>query len=334
MSRVLTLGEIMLRLSTNSDTRLCNSKQLQVHYGGAEANVAISLANYNHSVSFASKVPNHALGFAAKSHLQCFGVQTHLLLLGGDRLGCYYLENGIGERASSVLYDRANSSFANMDVSDWSMEDLFDDVELFHISGITPAISNSWAIMTQKLMSEAKKRKVKVSFDINYRSKMWSSHKAREVLSTLLPYVDYCSAGKLDAIHLIGIEVKKNNEDDLIYYYEQMKERYPNITLFYSTIRQVESASHHTLVGTIWREGTLYSSRKHVLNPIVDRVGGGDAFAAGILHGLLTKKSMDYTISFATAASALKHTIKGDCNQFSTEEIEVFMNQEGQKILR
>jgi 2-dehydro-3-deoxygluconokinase len=163
---------------------------------------------------------------------------------------------------------------------------------------------------------------------------MWSHHKAREVLSTLLPFVDYCSAGKLDAIHLIGIEEKSNNQDDLIYYYEKMKEHYPDIKLFYSTMRQVESASHHTLIGTIWSEGMLYSSRKHIMNPIVDRVGGGDAFAAGILHGLLTKKNMDYTVTFATAASALKHTINEDCNQFSMKEIEAFMNQEEKKILR
>jgi 2-dehydro-3-deoxygluconokinase len=334
MSRVLTLGEIMLRLSTSRDTRLSESKQFQVHYGGGEANVAIGLANYSHSVSFASRVPDNSLGLAVKRHLQHFGVSTHLLLFGGNRLGCYYLENGVGERASSVIYDRAYSSFAEMNVLEWSMDELFEDVELFHVSGITPAISDSWAMMTQQLMKEAKKRKVKISFDINYRAKLWNYSKSKKVLSTLLPLVDYCSAGKLDALHLLGIEEQSTAQDDPTYYYEQMNKIYPNIKVFYSTLREIKSASDHTLIGTIWNNSMLYTSRKHFITPIVDRVGGGDAFSAGILHGILTKQDFDYTVSFATAASALKHTIYGDCNQFSIEEIEGFMNRKEQKILR
>lgn len=331
MGKVLTLGEMMLRLSTNMGIRLSEAAQLQVHYGGAEANVAISLANYNHEVSFASKVPNNALGFAAKRHLQRFGVHTHFLHFGGDRLGSYYLENGVGERAPVVWYDRAHSSFAQMKDLDWSMDDLFEDVSLFHVSGITPAISDRWPFMTQRLMREAKKRNVKVSFDINYRAKMWSYNKAREVLAELLPFVDYCSAGKLDAIHLMGIEEKGEN---LCYYYDQMKERYPNIQLFYATVREVESASHQTLLGTIWKEGRMYTSEKNVLSPIVDRVGGGDAFAAGVLHGLLTQKDLNFTVSFAVAAASLKHTIHGDCNPFSIEEVETFMNHKEKRAFR
>ena len=334
MSRVLTLGEIMLRLSTSTDTRLSESKQFQVHYGGGEANVAISLANYNHSVSFASKVPNNSLGLAVKRHLQHYGVATDLLLFGGSRLGCYFLENGFGERTSSVIYDRANSSFSEMDFLEWSMDDLFDNVELFHVSGITPAISSSWAMLTQQLMKEAKRRKVKISFDINYRAKLWSHSKAKKVLSILLPFVDYCSAGKLDAVHLLDIEENSINSDNVSYYYEQMSELYPNIEVFYSTLREIKSNSDNTLVGTIWNKGNLYTSKKHYITPIIDRVGGGDAFSAGILHGLLTNQDFDFSVSFATAASALKHTIYGDCNQFSIEEIEEFMNRTDQRIMR
>jgi len=334
MSRVLTLGEIMLRLSTSTDTRLSESKQFQVHYGGGEANVAISLATYNHFVSFTSKVPNNLLGLAVKRHLQQYGVSTQLLRFGGTRLGTYYLEDGVGERASSVIYDRAHSSFSEIDSFEWSMDELFENVELFHVSGITPALSNNWATLTQQLMKEAKKRNVKVSFDINYRAKLWSHSKAKDVLSTLLPFVDYCSAGKLDAIHLLGIENQSIGEDNLTYYYQQMSERYPNIQVFYSTLREIKSTSDHTLIGTIWNKGALYNSKKHFISPVIDRVGGGDAFSAGVLHGLLTKQSFDYTVSFATAASALKHTIYGDCNQFSIEEIEEFMNRKDQRIIR
>ncbi|SMQ68622.1 2-dehydro-3-deoxygluconokinase [Bacillus sp. OV166] len=334
MSKILTLGEIMLRLSTSKDTRLSESKQFQVHYGGGEANVAISLANYNHFVSFASRVPKNSLGQAVKKHLQHFGVSTHLLLFGGNRLGSYFLEDGVGERASSVIYDRANSSFAEMDMLEWSMDELFDNVELFHVSGITPALSSSWAMLTEKLMREAKKRNVKISFDINYRARLWSYTEAKKVLSTLLPLVDYCSAGKLDAIHLFGIKEKSINTDNASYYYEQMSELYPNIEVFYSTLREIKSTSDNSLVGTIWNKGILYTSKKHYISPIIDRVGGGDAFSAGVLHGLLTKKDYDYTVSFATAASALKHTVYGDCNQFSIEEIEEFMNRKNQRIIR
>lgn len=327
----MTLGEIMLRLSTGTDTRLNESKQFQVHYGGCEANVAISLANYNHNVSFASKVPDHAMGLAVKRHMQHYGVSTDSLLFGGSRLGCYFLETGVGERPSSVIYDRANSSFSEMDTFEWDMDAFFNNVELLHVSGITPALSNRWAILTQQLMKEAKRRKVKISFDINYRAKLWSHSNAKRVLSTLLPLVDYCSAGKLDAIHLLDIEEAGS---DLTYYYEEMSKLYPNIELFYSTLREIHSSSYNTLIGTVWNKGHLYTSKKHTITPIIDRVGGGDAFSAGVLHGLLTKQDYEYTVSFATAASAMKHTIYGDCNQFSIEEIEEFMNRTDQRIMR
>ncbi|WP_410502160.1 sugar kinase [Exiguobacterium acetylicum] len=334
MGRVLTLGEVMLRLSTKTDIRLSECRQFQVNYGGSEANVAVSLSNFNHSVSFASKIPDNALGLAVKKHFQHFGVATDDLLFGGFRLGCYFLEDGIGERISSIIYDRASSSFAEMNTLEWSMEDLFNNVELLHISGITPAISSSWTILTLQLVEEAKRRKVKISFDFNYRSKLWSHSEAKKVLKKLLPLVDYCSAGKLDAVHLLDIEEIPTDIEDIRYYYEKMSELYPNIKVLYSTLREIKSTSHNYLTGFIWNDGILYTSKKHDIMPIVDRVGGGDAFSAGVLHGLLTEKDFDYTVSFATAASALKHTIYGDCNQFSVQEIEEFMNRTDQRIMR
>ncbi|WP_375178385.1 PfkB family carbohydrate kinase [Enterococcus rotai] len=332
MGKVVTLGEIMLRLSTQSGNRLVQSDSLQAHYGGGEANVAISLANYGHEVVFASKVPNTALGEAVRKHLRRYHVDTHYLLTGGKRLGTYYLETGIGERAASVIYDRAGSSFAEMKVLEWDLATLFDDVDIFHISGITPALSKPWQTMTLELMKQAKKAGCKVSFDCNYRSKLWSLKEAGQLFMQILPYVDYCSAGKLDAVNLLGISV--DSDEELAFYYEKMQEHFPNIQLFYSTKRTVRSASANQLIGTLWYNHQYYESAIHEINPIVDRVGAGDAFAGGILHGVLEQMTPQATVDFATAAAALKHTVYGDCNQFSKEEVADFLICGSGKIIR
>ncbi|MGM0124572.1 2-dehydro-3-deoxygluconokinase [Enterococcus sp. AZ194] len=332
MGKVITLGEIMLRFSTSQGTRLAQSDTLAVHYGGGEANVAISLANYGHEASFVSKVPDNALGEAVKKHLQRYHVGTEFLLFGGERLGTYYLESGIGQRAASVVYDRAHSSFAEMTSIDWSEEELFKDVDIFHVSGITPALSSSWQTLTLELIKAAKKHGCKVSFDINYRGKLWTQKEAGRVLKTLLPYVDYCSAGYLDAIHLLGITPQPNEE--LPYYYKKIQELYPNISVFYSTKREVISASDNQLIGTLWMDQTYYQSATQEIVPIVDRVGGGDAFCGGILHGLLNQEEPQKMIEFATATSALKHTVHGDCNQFSEEEVNSFLAAGSGKIIR
>lgn len=334
MGRILTLGEIMLRLSTNEGTRITEANSFKAHYGGSEANVAINLANFNHQVSFASKVPSNLLGKAVQQHLQNYGVDTSNLLKGGLRLGTYYLERGTGKRASLVLYDRTYSSFAQMKNVEWNIDDLFKNVSLFHVSGISLALSDSMTDLILGLIKEAKKRQIKVSFDINYRSNLWNYERASKTLNKILPYVDYCSAGTKDALYLIGIPENKTQQSDLEYYYEQMHNKYPNIEVLYSTLRDVHSASSNDLQGTLWKNHFLYTSKVYHINPIVDRIGGGDAFVAGILHGLLEEKDPDYTVSFATAASSLKHTIHGDCNQFSILEVEEFMRNESGNIVR
>jgi 2-dehydro-3-deoxygluconokinase len=332
MARIITLGEIMLRLSTSSGVRLEQSGSFAAHYGGGEANVAISLANYGHDVSFASKIPANDLGKAVKRHLLSYGVDCGLLLTGGNRLGTYYMESGVGERAAKVIYDRAGSSFAEMQTNEWSTE-IFKDVDLFHISGITPALSQTWQSLTLSLVKMAKQAGCKISFDINYRGKLWTTQEAAACLKEILPFVDYCSAGKLDAQVFMGIPAY-DEEDELVYYYEQMNQLYPNIELFYSTKREVISASANTLTGTLWHKGQYVVSQTHHIEPIVDRVGGGDAFCAGILHGTLNNFSSQETIDFATAASALKHTIHGDCNQFTETEINDFLEAGSGKIIR
>ncbi|WP_291292141.1 sugar kinase [Enterococcus sp.] len=333
MANILTLGEIMLRLSTPVGERIAHSSAFAAHYGGGEANVAISLANFGHQVSFASKVPENALGDAVLHHLRSYGVDCRHLLRGGSRLGTYYIETGVGERAARVVYDRAGSSFAQMADNEWS-EELFDGVDIFHLSGITPALSSTWRKLLVTLIKEAKAAGCKISFDINYRGKLWSTDEARVYLQEVLPYVDYCSAGKLDAQVFMDIPAAEKEEADDSYYYQEMHRKYPNIKLFYATNRQVFSASHNQLTGSLWHEGNYVVSATHEIHPIVDRVGGGDAFSAGILHGLLTNKADQAIIDFATAASALKHTIHGDCNQFTEAEVTEFLAVGSGKIIR
>lgn len=335
MSKIVTFGEIMLRLSSDVGIRLKESAAFHAHYGGGEANVAISLANFGHEAVFASKVPNHALGYAVAEHLRKYQVNTQQLVFGGERLGTYYMEAGSGERAAHVIYDRAYSSFSQATREDWSIDALFDGVDLFHVSGITPALSASLQALTIEWVQAAKERGIKVSFDINYRGKLWTQAEAGKVIRQILPYVDYCSAGKLDARYLLGIpEPSGSVANELIYYYEQIQEQFPNIEVFYSTKREVRSASDNVLQGTLYSEGRYVESQKHHIVPIVDRVGGGDAFAGGILHGLLSGKDLQQTVDFATAASALKHTIHGDCNQFSVQEVEAFLQAGSGKIVR
>lgn len=332
MSKVVTLGEIMLRLSTEIGQRIQTAHSFQAHYGGGEANVAVSLANFGHQVVHATKVPNNLLGTTVIQQLRSQGVDTSSVLVGGSRLGTYYLESGVGGRAANVIYDRAGSSFAELCRDEWT-SDLLADAKILHLSGITAALSPQWCELLIGLMQEAHKQGCKVNFDINYRGNLWSQEEASAALGKLLPHVDYCSAGKLDAIHLLGIESCPESEDELVYYYQEIQEKYPSIELLYSTKRLVHSASSHELTGTFWK-ASYYESSTYKLEPIVDRVGGGDAFSAGVLHGILTEKNPQELIEFATAAAALKHTVCGDSNQFTATEVESYLENKSGVISR
>ncbi|MDH6363980.1 2-dehydro-3-deoxygluconokinase [Enterococcus sp. PF1-24] len=336
MAKIVTLGEIMLRLSSLSGQRIPQSETFQAHYGGGEANVAVSLANYGHEVYFASKVPENDLGEAVDKHLRRYGVSSEFVLTGGKRLGTYYLETGVAGRGASVIYDRAASSFAEMTELEWDLAKLFKNATIFHISGITPALSEAWQQLTIALIKKAKAAGCKISFDVNYRGKLWGQQAAAAFLKQVLPLVDYCSAGKMDALYLLGIpEVNGKSENEaLVYYYQEMQRQYPNIQVFYSTLREVRSASANCLQGTLWQNQQYHESQIHEIEPIVDRVGGGDAFAGGVLHGLATGLSSQETIDFATAAAVLKHTVHGDCNQFSQQEVLAFLAAGSGRIVR
>lgn len=322
--KVLTLGEIMLRLSTPTSQRLSQVSQLDCHYGGGEANVAMSLAQFGHETYFASLVPDNALGLGVKQTLQTFGVHTDYLKFGGERLGTYYLEMGIANRASQVIYDRAHSSFSQIKQDIWAADALFADIDLFHISGITPALSQDWQILTKELILKAKQAGCKVSLDINFRGKLWTQAQAGEVIRDLLPRVDYCSAGELDARYLLNLFEAQDQSVALEICYQKIMQAYPNLSLLYSTKRQVHSATDNSLQGFIYVDGQLFHSKNYDIRPIVDRVGSGDAFAAGVLHGILKQWGAQATIEFATAACVLKHTISGDVNRVSENEVAAF----------
>nr|WP_278842491.1 sugar kinase [Melissococcus plutonius] len=334
MAKIVTLGEIMLRLATEVGTRLSETHSFQAIYGGGEANVAISLANFGHETFFVSKVPDNALGEGVKKHLNCYQVNTDYLLFGGERLASYYMEAGVGERAANVVYDRKYSSFSEMKTVEWSLTPLFEQANILHLSGITPALSSTWETLILEIVSLAKKNQMKISFDVNYRGKLWNQEVAGNFLKKILPVVDYCSMGTLDAIYLLKIPAYQGNEEELIYYYQEIRKRYPNIQVLYSTKRKVLSASENHLIGTLWINDHYYESTLHEMLPIVDRVGGGDAFSAGILHGIISNYDPNRLVEFATTASALKHTIHGDCNQFTVTEVEAIMAAGSGKIIR
>lgn len=337
MKKIITLGEILLRFSTKVGERLFQSDEIHMHYGGAEANVGISLSHFGYDVYFVSKVPENALGLAAERHLKTNGVRTDFLYKGGERLGTYYLESGVGARSAQVTYDRKNSSFSQLVIEEIDFAEIFQNADLFHVSGITPALSSHLKEVTLLALQKAKENGVTTSFDFNYRSKLWSQKEAAETIKPFLPYVDICSCGELDAIYLLEIEKPDESFDKdarLQYYYEKIQQMYPNIQYFFSTFRNVISSSTNTLQGNLFTNRVLYQSKVHQIDHIVDRVGGGDAFAAGILYGVLEKMTPNEIVSFAIAASALKHTVNGDSNLFSQDEIKLFAENSPGKIVR
>ena len=327
MGKIVTLGEIMLRLSTPGHSRFVQSDSFDVVYGGGEANVAVSCANYGHEAYFVTKLPKHEIGQAAVNALRRFGVHTDYITRGGDRVGIYYLESGSAMRPSKVIYDRAHSSIAEADASDFDFDAIMEGADWFHWSGITPAISDKAAILTRLACEAAKRHGVTVSVDLNFRKKLWTSEKAQSVMRPLMQYVDVCIGNEEDAELCLGFKPDANVEAGLTDaegykgIFRKMAEEF-NFKYVISTLRESYSASHNGWKGMIYDGENFYVSRHYDIEPIVDRVGGGDSFSGGIIHGLLTKGTQAEALEFAVAASALKHTIPGDFNMVSAGEVE------------
>ena len=327
MGKIVTLGEIMLRLSPAGNYRFVQSESFQTFPGGGEANVAVSLANYGHTACFVSKLPSHEIGQIAVNALRRYGVKTEYISRGGDRVGLYYAETGASMRPSKVIYDRAHSAIAEADISDFDFDKIMEDADWFHWSGITPAISDKAAEIVRVACEAAKRHGVTVSVDLNFRKKLWTSEKAISVMRPLMQYVDVCIGNEEDANMCLGYKPDADVEGgktDAEGYYEIFKGMMKEFGFKYvvSTLRESYSASHNGWKALIYDGKTFYESKHYDINPIIDRVGGGDSFSAGLIHGLLSYKDQAKALEFAVAASALKHTIPGDFNLVSTSEVE------------
>jgi 2-dehydro-3-deoxygluconokinase len=324
--KIVTMGEIMLRLSTPGYLKFEQANSFDVVYGGGEANVAVSVANYGLDAYFVTKLPKNPIGQSAINSLRQFGVHTDYIARGGERIGIYYLETGASMRPSKVVYDRAHSAIAEADVSDFDFDKIFEGADWFHFSGITPAISDKAAELTEAALKAAKKHGVTVSVDLNYRKKLWSPEKAQKVMTNLMQYVDVCIGNEEDAEKVLGFKPGETDvtkgELELEGYkniFKAMKEKF-GFKYVVTTLRESYSASDNGWSALIYDGNEFYRSRKYDIR-IVDRVGGGDSFAGGLIYGLVTGQNFKDALEFAVAASALKHTIPGDFNHASLDEV-------------
>jgi 2-dehydro-3-deoxygluconokinase len=328
--KIISFGEIMLRLSTGGFTRFVQTQDFNITYGGGEANVAVSLANYGMESFFVTKLPKHEIGQSALNHLRRFGVNTNYIVRGGDRVGIYFLETGASQRSSKVIYDRTNSAIAGIKKGeiDWNM--VFKNADWFHWTGITPAISKDAREVLADACIAAKKMGVMISCDLNFRSKMWTEKKAQSVMIPLMEYVNVCIANEEDAEKSLGFKAGKTNvekgqidHDGYFLLAQTLKQKY-NFDSVAITLRESFSASRNGWSALLLDNRNCsvpYRSKKYDIE-IVDRVGGGDSFASGLIYGLLNKSNTKEALEFAVAASCLKHSIPGDFNLVSLEEVE------------
>jgi len=328
--KVVTLGEIMMRLSTPGFERFVQSDSFDVTYGGGEANVAVAVSNYGLNGVFVSKVPDNALGQAAINHIRRYGVETQYIARGGKRLGIYFLETGASARASQVIYDRADASIADVDASEFDFDAIFEGADWFHTTGITPALSDKAAALTLAALKAAKAKGITTSIDLNYRKKLWSKEKAREVMTELCKYVDVCIGNEEDAETSLGFksagtDITKGelNLDGYKDVCKQMKEKF-GFKYIASTLRESHSASDNGWSALVYDGNEFYHTKQYEVR-IVDRVGSGDSFASGFIYGLVTGLPMNEAAEFGVAASALKHTIPGDLNHATLSEVSILM---------
>jgi 2-dehydro-3-deoxygluconokinase len=322
---VVTFGEIMMRLATPGYLRFSQSPHLELTYGGGEANVAVSLSNYGLETQFVTRLPNNDMAQRAINELRGLGVGTRHIVRGGERIGIYFLESGASQRASKVTYDRAHSAIAGIKPGEVDWDQVLDGAKWFHWTGITPALSDSAAAVTREACRAAKKHGLTVSTDLNYRKKLWSREKAGQVMAGLMEFVDVCIANEEDAesvFQIKGGEVTSGRIEHAQYedVARQLTERF-GFKQVAITLRESFSASHNGWSAMLWTGGQSHFSRRYDIS-IVDRVGGGDSFAGGLIYALLRGDGPEKAINFAVAASCLKHSISGDYNRVTLEEVE------------
>lgn len=325
MKKVITFGEVMMRLTTPSFARFAQATSLNINFGGGEANVASSLALLGIPSSHVTQFPDNDLGRAAAATYLKFGVGTEYMLFGGERLGIYYVEQGAAMRASKVVYDRFNSAFANLVPSDFDWHNILKDAQWFHFTGITPAISASAAQACLEAVKVAHSLGIRVSADVGYRKNLWQwGKKPHEVMPELIAYCDIIVCSKGDASDMFGIE-PNDEKGSFKSICQQLQTRFPKIKKILNTKRGQLSASHNTLSGQCWNGTEMLKTSTIDIPNIVDRIGGGDAFLAGFIYGELIYQDTQKALEFGVAASALKHTIEGDFNLVTVSEIEMVM---------
>ncbi len=329
MKKIITFGELMLRLQPYNYERFVQCSSVEFSFGGGEANVAVSLANFGLNSAYVTKLPAHAIGQSAVNSLRRYGVDTSLIVRGGERIGIYYNEKGASQRGSVCIYDRAHSAISQAKAEDFDWDKIFDGAEWFHFTGITPALGGSLVEICKTACKKAKEKGIKISCDLNYRGKLWTREEARKAMTELCQYVDVCIANEEDAKDVFGIEAASTdvysgtiNHDGYKSVAKQLSDKF-GMKKVAITLRESHSAFDNGWSGMLYNaQDDSYSfSKKYDLH-IIDRVGGGDSFGAGLIYSILNGKSNQETIEFAVAASALKHSIGGDYNMVTVAEVE------------
>ena len=336
MAKVVTFGELMIRLQPYNYERFVQASNLEFTFGGGEANVAVSLANYGMDAVYVTKLPAHAIGQSAVNSLRRYGVDTSKIVRGGDRVGIYFNEKGASQRASVCIYDRAHSAIAEASPSDFDWDKIFEGVDWFHFTGITPALGPNMVEACKQACMAAKERGVKISCDLNYRGKLWTRAQAREAMTELCQYVDVCISNEEDAKDVFGIEAEatditggKLNKEGYKSVARQLAEKF-HFEKVAITLRESISASDNdwsAMLYDVASDESCFSKLYHLR--IVDRIGGGDSFGGGLIYALLSGKTTQQAVEFAVAASALKHSIEGDYNFVSVAEVEKLAGGDG-----
>lgn len=334
MGKIITFGEIMLRLAPEGYYRFVQAEKYGATYGGGEANVAVSLANYGMDAAFVTKLPSHEIGQAGVNALRRYGVDTSYIVRGGNRVGIYYLEKGASQRPSKVIYDRAGSSIAEAEKKDFDWDRIFEDASWFHFTGITPALSDNVADICLDACKAAAQKGITVSCDLNYRNKLWSREKAGEVMGDLCKYVNVCIANEEDAADVFGIrsadtDVTKGkvNHEGYKDVAAQLSDRF-GFDKVAITLRGSISANDNRWAAMLYDGKDYYFSKEYLIH-IVDRVGGGDSFGGGLIYACMNGFAPQETIEFAVAASCLKHTVEGDFNMVSVDEVKKLAGGDG-----
>lgn len=332
--KVITFGELMLRLAPEGYYRFVQADSFGATFGGGEANVAVSLANYGVPVDFVTKLPKHEIGQAAVNSLRKYGVGVDKIVRGGDRVGIYFLEKGASQRPSKVIYDRAGSAIAKASPEDFDWKSIFADADWFHFTGITPALSPEVAKICLTAVKEAKAAGLTVSCDLNYRKKLWTREEARAAMSEICRYVDVCISNEEDAADVFGIHAEGTDVDTGKINREGYRSVAEQLTKMFGfravaiTLRESISANDNNWAAMLYQGGECYFSRKYAMH-IVDRVGGGDSFGGGLIYAMRAGYDPQKTIEFAVAASCLKHSVEGDYNMVSVAEVEALAGGSG-----